>query len=110
MLIVETPVFTKRVVETLTDDQYRELQQFMVENPAAGVIIRGSQGLRKLRWSASGRGKRGGARVIYYWRKSKDTILMLFLFKKNEQSDLTSNQLKKLRAIAARELREKGDI
>ena len=109
-MIVETPVFTKRVLEILTDDQYRELQQFMVENPAAGVIIRGSQGLRKLRWSASGRGKRGGARVIYYWRKSKDTILMLFLFKKNEQSDLTSNQLKKLRAIAARELREKGDI
>jgi hypothetical protein len=67
MLIVETPVFTKRVLEILTDDEYREHQQFIAQNPDAGDIIPGSHGLRKLRWGISGKGKRGGTRLIYYW-------------------------------------------
>jgi len=106
MLIVETPVFTKRVLETLTDDEYRELQHFKVQHPDAGNIIPGSQGLRKLRWTILGKGKRGGTRIIYYyWLKPRETILMLFVFKKNERSDLTKDQLKILKAIAAKELR-----
>jgi len=105
MLIVETPVFTKRVLEILTDDEYRELQQFLAQYPDAGDIIPGSHGLRKLRWAISGKGKRGGTRIIYYWLRPKDTILMLFVFKKNEQSDLSKDQLKILKAIVAKELR-----
>lgn len=105
MVIIETPVFTKRVVELLTDAEYRELQLYMIVSPGAGVVIPGSHGLRKVRWRSSGKGKRGGTRVIYYWMKSKDTILMLFLFKKNERDDLTKEQLKMLRLIAGRELR-----
>ncbi len=104
MLIIETPVFTKRVLQILTDDEYRELQHFIVQKPDRGDIIPGSHGLRKLRWSVSGRGKRGGTRVIYYWLKPRDTILMLFVFKKNERSDLTKEQLKILKAIVAKEL------
>jgi hypothetical protein len=53
MLIVEIPVFTKRVLETLTDDEYRELQHFMAVHPDAGSIIPGSHGLRKPRWTIS---------------------------------------------------------
>jgi mRNA-degrading endonuclease RelE of RelBE toxin-antitoxin system len=105
MLIVETPVFTKRVLEILSDDEYRELQHFLSEHPDAGDVIPGSHGLRKLRWTVSGRGKRGGTRIIYYWLKPRDTILMLFVFKKNERSDLSKDQLKILRSIAAKELR-----
>lgn len=105
MLIVETPVFTKRVLEILSDDEYRELQYFLSEHPDAGDVIPGSHGLRKLRWTVSGRGKRGGMRIIYYWLKPRDTILMLFVFKKNERSDLSKDQLKILRSIAAKELR-----
>jgi mRNA-degrading endonuclease RelE of RelBE toxin-antitoxin system len=105
MLVVETPVFTKRVLETLTDDEYRKLQQFLAQYPDAGDIIPGSHGLRKLRWAISGKGKRGGTRIIYYWLRPKDTILMLFVFKKNEQSDLRKDQLKILKAIVAKELR-----
>ena len=104
MLIVETPVFTKRVLDILTDDEYRELQRFLAEYPDAGDIIPGSHGLRKLRWAISGKGKRGGTRIIYYWLRPKDTILMLFVFKKNERSDLSKDQLKTLKAIAAKEL------
>jgi mRNA-degrading endonuclease RelE of RelBE toxin-antitoxin system len=105
MLIIETPVFTRRVLEALTDDEYRELQQFITAYPGAGDIIPGSQGLRKLRWKSAGKGKRGGTRVIYYWLKVRDTVLMLFVFKKNERSDLTKDQLKILRAAVAKELR-----
>ena len=103
MVIIETPVFTKRVVDTLTDDEYRELQQFIAEHPEAGSIIPGSHGLRKLRWTRSGKGKRGGTRIIYYWVRPRDTILMLFVFRKNEQSDLTKDQIKILKAIVAKE-------
>ena len=104
MVIVETPVFTKRVLDILSDDEYKDLQYFIAANPAAGDIIPGSNGLRKLRWSINGKGKRGGSRIIYYWIKPKDTVLMLFLFKKNEQSNLTMDQLKRLRSIIAQEL------
>jgi mRNA-degrading endonuclease RelE of RelBE toxin-antitoxin system len=105
MLIIETPVFTRRVLEMLTDSEYRELQDFLAQYPDAGDIIPGSHGLRKLRWTISGKGKRGGTRIIYYWVRPRDTILMLFVFKKSERSDLTKDQLKTLRSIAAKELR-----
>jgi mRNA-degrading endonuclease RelE of RelBE toxin-antitoxin system len=67
MVIIETPIFTKRIQELITDDEYRLLQAHLVNRPDVGKIMPGSDGLRKLRWSAGGRGKRGGIRVIYYW-------------------------------------------
>ena len=99
MVIVETSIFTKRVIEILSDDEYKELQSFLAANPDVGDIIPGSQGLRKLRWKSQGRGKRGGARVIYYWFKQEDLLLMLFMFRKNEQSDLTPAQVKQLKML-----------
>jgi len=71
MLIVETPVFTKRVLEALSDDEYRGLQHFLAQYPDAGDIIPGSHGLRKLRWTISGKAKRGGTRVIYLLAETK---------------------------------------
>lgn len=105
MVIIETPIFTRRVQDILSDDEYRLLQAQLVQRPDAGKIIPGSGGLRKLRWSASSRGKRGGARVIYYWFVSDEVILMLFAFPKNEQADLTPNQLKQLKKLVEGELK-----
>lgn len=104
MLVIETPVFTKRVGEILDDEQYRLLQRLLVETPEAGKVIPGSGGLRKLRWAGSGRGKRGGIRLIYQWFPKQDKLLMLFLFAKNERADLTAQQLKRLRRTAEKEL------
>ena len=103
MVIIETSVFTRWVTALLSDDEYRELQATLVERPKAGAVIPGSGGIRKLRWSASGRGKRGGARVIYYWATEQEHLLMLFIYAKNESDDLTHDQIKTLRHIVERE-------
>lgn len=79
------------------------MQLALVERPDAGKVIRGTGGLRKLRWGASGRGKRGGARVIYYWHPPSDQIVMLFAFTKNEADDLTLQQRRALRHIVETE-------
>ena len=103
MVIIETPIFTKRIQELMTDDEYRLLQAHLVNRPDVGKIMPGSGGLRKLRWSAGGRGKRGGIRVIYYWFVSKDIVLLLYVFPKSERDDLTTEQLRQLRKITERE-------
>ena len=105
MVFVETPIFTRRVVELLDEEQYRLLQGVLVAAPESGKVIPNSGGLRKLRWAGSGRGKRGGIRVIYYWLPEQAEILMLFLFAKNEQSDLDAQQLRKLRRTVEEELK-----
>ena len=71
---VETKLFTKLVGDTLVDDEYAALQQVLIENPESGRVIRGSGGVRKLRWSVAGRGKRGGVRIIYYLRLTRGQI------------------------------------
>jgi hypothetical protein len=68
-------------------------------NPESGDLIRGSGGLCKLRWAGSGRGKRGGLRVICYWHVPESVILLLLAFPKNEQENLTPDQLKLLKSI-----------
>jgi hypothetical protein len=84
------------VIEALTDEHYGLLQASLVTKPDAGDLIKGSGGLRKLRWALPGRGKSGGIRVIYFWRVSESQILMLTMYAKNERSNLTPVQVKRL--------------
>ena len=99
MIIVETTVFTRLIAQLMHDDQYRELQERLIENPEIGDLIQGSGGLRKIRWKLTGRGKRGGVRIIYYWAALADQIRMLYVYSKTDQEDLTKDQLKVLRHI-----------
>lgn len=96
MLFVETPYFTRFCDDHCGDDELRCLQQQLMEQPEAGDLIRGSKGLRKLRWALPGRGKRGGARVIYYWRSAAGRIYLLYAYTKSTQADLTTTQTKLL--------------
>ena len=97
VVFVETPIFYRRVQQFLDDDDYAEMQLFLAARPEAGKIIKGSGGLRKLRWAGSGRGKRGGLRVIYYWWVAEDKISLLLVYPKNEMDDLKADQLKQLK-------------
>lgn len=80
----------------LTDDEYRALQSLLLQRPDAEVIIKGSGGIRKVRWAPSGSGKRGGVRVIYYWKKSEHEVWMLTLYHKSEQSTISGRALKQI--------------
>lgn len=95
----ETKQFTKKVVKLLSDEDYAELQMDLCDDPQLGEIIRGSGGIRKVRWAIQGRGKSGGARVIYYWAVKRGKILMLDIYKKNEKVDLSRGELSELRKI-----------
>ena len=97
MIFSETPVFTRQITKLLPDDEYRELQQQLIFNPAAGDIIQHSGGLRKVRWRSATKGKRGGLRVIYYWYANEDEIYMLLAYGKGEKDDLAAKELKVLR-------------
>jgi len=102
---VETPVFTRAVRRLLSDDDYRALQLALALRPEQGAVIKGSGGLRKVRWGAGGRGKSGGIRVIYYWEQQLQAFYMLFAYPKNEQEDLTRDQLRLLSRIVREEFR-----
>ena len=83
----------------MDDGDYTKLQLALVRRPDWGNVIPGSGGLRKLRWAGSGRGKRGGLRVIYYWHVADDEIWMLLAYPKNEREDLTRDEIKVLRRL-----------
>ncbi len=103
MVIIETSIFTKLVQQWLSDEEYRELQYALVQRPNLGQLIVGGGGLRKLRWRTKGRGKRGGVRIIYYWAVQPNQLLMLFIYPKSKQADLTPEQMRILRAIVEEE-------
>jgi hypothetical protein len=102
---VETPVFSGQIQGLLDDEDYRALQLVLALRPEQGTLIPGSGGIRKLRWAARGKGKRGGLRIIYYWDSGEAFIYMLFVYAKSQQEDLTPDQLKALKRGLERSLR-----
>ena len=93
MEFIETPTFTRAITTLLADDEYAHMQIALVQNPSLGDVIRGGGGLRKLRYAVSGRGKRGGIRVIYYWFKDAHQIYMLLAYAKSVKDTLTAQEL-----------------
>lgn len=99
MIFVETSVFTRQVLELLTDDEYRHLQDTLISHPDVGKVIPGSGGLRKIRVAYQGKGKSGGLRTIYYWAGAEDRIYMVYMYAKSKRGDLTPTQLRTLRQL-----------
>ena len=94
---IETPFFTKALDRYLDDDEYVELQTRLNKHPDSGKVVPGSGGVRKLRWSAEGRGKRGGLRVVYCLRLARGQIWMLTLYGKNVLADIPAHVLKEMK-------------
>ena len=105
MVIIETTIFTKIITSLLNDDDYQKLQNELIQNPAIGNIIPGSGGIRKVRWKLQGRGKRGGARVLYYWANKENQIFMLFAYPKNGMENITKEQLSILKKAVETEFK-----
>jgi hypothetical protein len=103
VVFVETRAFTSSIHQLLADDEYRLLQLLLLHRPTAGIIIQGTGGIRKIRWAGSGRGKRGGLRIIYFWHPASARILLLFTYPKNERDDLTASQRAALRQVVETE-------
>ncbi|MCC8456947.1 MULTISPECIES: toxin HigB-2 [Photorhabdus] len=102
MIFIETDIFTEDCKELLSDDEYREFQQYLADNPTAGDIIQRTGGLRKVRWVSCGKGKRGGVRIIYYYKVDVSHIRLLLIYKKGTKDDLSESEKKILRDLNER--------
>ena len=94
---VETKLFTRLIDEYLSDEEFAALQLSLAINPEAGDVIKGTGGVRKMRWAGSGRCKRGGLRVICYLRLQNGQIWLLTAYAKNVKDDITASVLKKIK-------------
>lgn len=104
MEFIEFPHFARSLELLGDDDAYLALQLHLLERPESGAVIPGSGGLRKLRWAGSGRGKRGGLRVIYYYVTADGEILLLHLYAKNELENLDAASIKHLKQLVTEHL------
>ena len=105
-VVVELPAFERHRAEYLDDDGFSALQRESMRNPAAGEVIEGTGGLRKMRFADKrrGKGKRGGLRVVYYWWGAGMQFWLYTLYDKDEMADLTPQQRKALKAMLKVEL------
>ena len=106
MVFVELPIFSRCAADLFSDEDIAELQNTLLENPAAGDVIPGGRGLRKLRVPLPGRGKRGGARVIYYHWVSKEQCYLIYAYAKNVSANLSPDQLRRLAEVMQAEIRD----
>lgn len=96
---IESSLFKKMVYDYLNDDEYRALQQYLLQHPESGDMVPGSGGVRKLRWAKSGIGKSAGVRVCYYIRNRAGQILLLLIYSKNVQTNIHSAVLKQIKEL-----------
>jgi hypothetical protein len=96
MEFIEAVAFTKYLYDYLSEDEYIGLQSFLLQYPESGKIVRGSGGVRKVRWAMAGRGKSGGVRVIYYFKKQDDEIWLLTIYSKNEMENIPAHVLRQI--------------
>jgi mRNA-degrading endonuclease RelE of RelBE toxin-antitoxin system len=94
---IETKLFSRLVQDWLSDEEYRQLQALLIDQPNAGKIVPGSGGVRKLRWRTTGRGKRGGYRVIYFAKIEQGVIWMLTMYPKNVKDTIPAYVLRQIR-------------
>ena len=101
--VAETKAFQRKIEELLSDQEKEDLIYYLSEHPNSGALVRGTGGIRKLRWAQYGRGKSGGIRVIYYFHSDDMPLYLLAAFGKSEKANL-SEQERNILAKAVKEL------
>jgi len=97
VIFIEAPIFSRVVYDYLSEDDYAALQWALILKPDTGDAIPGSGGLRKMRWGGSGKGKRGGNRIIYYRQTAQGEIWLLTIYAKNEAENISTQILRKIK-------------
>ena len=97
LTFVESPLFSRLVYDYLTDDEYADFQQYLASNPDAGDVVRGSGGVRKVRWARQGSGKSGGVRVLYFAQTAQGAIWLLLIYAKSARDSVPGHVLKSLK-------------
>ena len=101
--VVETPIYSRKAEGLLSENEREELAAFISQNPTAGSVVRGSGGVRKVRWVRAGSGKSGGVRVVYYNQLSHQEIWLLTLYAKNERATIPAHELRLIKEAIERE-------
>jgi hypothetical protein len=99
MTVVETEEFLDRSKAILTETERDALVAHLAANPETGLVAPGTGGVRKIRWAARGKGKRGGARVIYYYYNQSIPLFLLDIYAKNEKADLSEADKRSLKRL-----------
>ena len=99
MTVVETPFFLRKCAMLLDDEERWDLVLFLGVNPEAGSVVPETGGVRKLRWAVSGRGKRGGLRVIYYFHNETIPLFLLTVYGKNQKANLTKAERNEFKTL-----------
>src|SRR5262245_52671535 len=99
--VVETPEFLSAIRKLMSDEERILLVDYLAYNPMAGDLIPGTGGVRKLRWRLEGRGKRGGARVIYFHHDGGMPLFLLTAFAKNDRADVSQQDRNDFRQLTA---------
>jgi len=99
--LISLKSFRKSVKKLFTESELDTLFDFLSQFPEKGSVIPGTNGLRKLRWALTGKGKKGGSRIIYYYHRSESEVLLLTAYAKNEKKDLSAKDKKILIGIIA---------
>lgn len=93
--VIETPTFQKQAEKVWSDDERLGFIDWIAQNPLAGSVVPGADGARKVRWSVAGQGKRGGARVIYFNVDAQGVVLLVAVYAKSEQENISPAAIRK---------------
>lgn len=99
--VVETPSFLRQAAAIWDEEDRLALVDYIARNPESGDVIPGTGGVRKVRWSRAGSGKRGGARVIYFYHHADAPIYLLLAYAKAQRTDMTPDEKRAVAALAA---------
>jgi hypothetical protein len=101
LTVVETPTFLRQAESVWTDEERSDFVDYIARNPEAGDVVAETGGVRKVRWGRQGSGKRGGARVIYFFQHTDAPLYLLMVYAKARREDLSADEKKAVRAITA---------
>jgi len=96
MEFIEAPAFTRYVYDYLSEDEFSGLQSLLAQYPETGKVVPGSGGIRKVRWAMAGKGKSGGVRVIYYFKRNDNEIWLLTIYSKSETENIPTHILRQI--------------